>query len=716
VSGNDFLSEVAATDAISLLEDNDSVSDSEDDGEFSDESDDNAIDDVDGDDEDEDAGGGGGGGDEYDESDDEDEDQIHRLLESQDQIENIYNCSRVEGMDKRDGLFLICTDNIYIIDDYRRLNSGEIVEVDRSGSEGTWSLANTTTSASSNSLVPQASSSGTTHRCRKWAKDYIRDIFKRRYLLQPVAIEIFSNDGRNYLVVFDAAERDEVYQKLAASISISGSTTEDISGAQSASEAPADTVSSRLDVRMRFTFWRTEDSLLSHTTQKWQQGTISNFQYLVYLNTLAGRSYNDLTQYPVFPWVLSDYESETLDLADTSVYRDLSKPMGALTNARAGEFAQRFEIWEPEENNGVPKFHYGTHYSSAGVVLYYLIRLEPFTQHFLRLQSGHFDVADRLFYSVNETWQSAAGYTINLADVKELIPEFYYLPEMFQNSNRFDLGVKQTGERIDNVVLPPWAKGNPHEFVRVMRQALESEHVSEHLHEWIDLVFGVRQQGREAEEALNVFYYLTYEGAINIAEIADPVERAATIAQINNFGQTPKQLFHKPHPQRQNCSALPRVAIIHTLLSPLLDKTVVVDRGEPVGSMRFAGDRLLMIGVNKVIVSTRGTPKIAQWGFLDNSIRLRQGDNDRVIGVLESPHIGAVTCVCTTDDGYLMCSGGEDSIITVHRCNSDGHKGSVFELCGKLTAHLLPVTSVAVSRAYSIIATGSEDRTCIVCS
>jgi hypothetical protein len=27
----------------------------------------------------------------------------------------------------------------------------------------------------------------------------------------------------------------------------------------------------------------------------------------------------------------------------------------------------------------VPPFHYGTHYSAAGVVLYYLIRLEPFT-------------------------------------------------------------------------------------------------------------------------------------------------------------------------------------------------------------------------------------------------------------------------------------------------------------------------------------------------
>lgn len=41
-----------------------------------------------------------------------------------------------------------------------------------------------------------------------------------------------------------------------------------------------------------------------------QRGEISNFQYLMHLNTLAGRSYNDLMQYPVFPWVLADYDSE----------------------------------------------------------------------------------------------------------------------------------------------------------------------------------------------------------------------------------------------------------------------------------------------------------------------------------------------------------------------------------------------------------------------
>ncbi len=69
--------------------------------------------------------------------------------------------------------------------------------------------------------------------------------------------------------------------------------------------------------------------------------------------------------------------------------------------------------------------------------------------------------------------------------------------------------------------LPPWAKGSPDEFVRLQREALECDHVSEHLHDWIDLIFGYKQRGRAAEAAANVFYYLTYEGAVELDDILD---------------------------------------------------------------------------------------------------------------------------------------------------------------------------------------------------
>ena len=51
---------------------------------------------------------------------------------------------------------------------------------------------------------------------------------------------------------------------------------------------------------------------------RWRRREISNFDYLMFLNTVACRSYNDLGQYPVMPWVLKNYTSDNIDLSDPS--------------------------------------------------------------------------------------------------------------------------------------------------------------------------------------------------------------------------------------------------------------------------------------------------------------------------------------------------------------------------------------------------------------
>lgn len=60
-------------------------------------------------------------------------------------------------------------------------------------------------------------------------------------------------------------------------------------------------------------------------------------------NSLADRTCHDLTQYPVFPWVLSDYVSETINLNDPKYYRDLTKPIGALNEDRLKQLLERYE-------------------------------------------------------------------------------------------------------------------------------------------------------------------------------------------------------------------------------------------------------------------------------------------------------------------------------------------------------------------------------------
>ena len=492
-------------------------------------------------------------------SDDEEKEKIQRMLENGDKIEAMYNCDRIDGMIKHKGIFVLSSkQSFYIIDGYEIEYEGNteiLQEIKINNQPSMWKVEDNEEDENNRNyqiVIEKTNEKHETneetnknptvmkHTCKKWSYEDIKDIYKRRYLLRPVAIEIFMQDGKNHLISFDANKVGMIFNylsnkiiKLANKVVINEyndklqSNNTHLLGITMAQQEEQQQQGNTNRFGLNLNVGALSRFLKKETiTQKWVQGQISNFQYLMHLNIIGCRSYNDLTQYPVFPWILSDYDSEYLNLNDPKIYRDLSKPMGAIYDQRANEFQLRYENWEPDEQEGVPKWHYGSHYSSAGIVLYYLIRQESFTQQYIHhLQSGRFDVPDRLFHSIKETWLSAAGATMNLSDVKELIPEFFYSPEFLLNKNKFNFGTRQTKEVVDNVELPRWAKGSVFEFIRIHRLALESEYVSSHLHEWIDLIFGYKQQGKPAADALNVFYYLTYEGTIDIDKITDPIEK-----------------------------------------------------------------------------------------------------------------------------------------------------------------------------------------------
>nr|XP_023875242.1 BEACH domain-containing protein C2-like isoform X4 [Quercus suber]XP_023875243.1 BEACH domain-containing protein C2-like isoform X4 [Quercus suber] len=293
-----------------------------------------------------------------------------------------------------------------------------------------------------------------------WLMSSLHQIYSRRYLLRRSALELFMVDRSNFFFDFGSVEgRRNAYRAIVQA------RPPHLNNIYLATQRP--------------------DQLLKRTQlmERWARWEISNFEYLMQLNTLAGRSYNDITQYPVFPWILSDYSSKSLDLADPSSYRDLSKPVGALNPDRLKKFQERYSSFEDPV---IPKFHYGSHYSSAGTVLYYLVRVKPFTTLSIQLQGGKFDHANRMFSDIAGTWN---GILEEMSDVKELVPELFYLPETLTNENSIDFGTTQLGGKLDSVELPPWAE-NPIDFIHKHRMALESEHVSAHLHEWIDLIFG----------------------------------------------------------------------------------------------------------------------------------------------------------------------------------------------------------------------------------
>ncbi|KAK7234103.1 aggrephagy protein [Aureococcus anophagefferens] len=392
-----------------------------------------------------------------------------------------------------------------------------------------------------------------------------------------------------------------------------------------------------------------DDRLLSDATRAWQTKELDNFSYLALLNQVADRSLHDLSQYPVFPWVVADYESERLDLDDPKTFRDLTKPVGALCPRRLANFRERYahmpgvaapskgpEVVRaptraqsrgaasgaaaartsflaanerfrgllndkfqplarrfsaatgapppppappPPEGDEFPRaedaakpedapFLYGTHYSTPGYVLFFLVRCVP--EYMLCLQNGKFDAADRMFDSVRDAWTSVRAAS---TDLKELIPEFYDGDgEFLVNGRNVPLGVTQAGERLGDVKLPPWAR-NPADFVKRCRAALESDYVSARLHHWIDLVFGCKQRSIDDD---NVFHPLTYEGTVDLDKVGEERERTALELQIDEFGQTPRKLFFAPHVRRDG-------ELLETPPPPASesdddDETVLVDR------------------------------------------------------------------------------------------------------------------------------------------
>ncbi|XP_074485532.1 lipopolysaccharide-responsive and beige-like anchor protein isoform X2 [Sebastes fasciatus] len=543
----------------------------------------------------------------------------------------------------------------------------------------------------------------------KWLFTEIRAIFSRRYLLQNTALEIFMANRTAVMFNFpDAATVKKVVHSLP-----------------------------RVGVGTNFGLPQTRRISLAtpkqlfkaaNMTQRWQRREISNFDYLIFLNTVSGRTYNDLNQYPVFPWVITNYDSEELDLTLPSNFRDLSKPIGALNPKRAAFFSDRFESWEDEQ---VPKFHYGTHYSTSSFTMMWLLRMEPFTTFFLNFQGGKFDHADRTFSSVSRAWRNCQRDT---SDVKELIPEFYYLPEMFVNANSYNLGVTEDSTLVSDVELPPWAK-SPEEFVRINRLALESEFVSCQLHQWIDLIFGYKQQGPEATRALNVFYYLTYEGAVNLSSISDPMLREAVESQIRSFGQTPCQLLIEPHPPRSSAMQVYLLLQTPMMFTEQMQQDVIMvlkfPSNSPVSHVAantqpgLTSPAIITVTANRIFSVNKwhgltghqsSTVQDQQYQLpveIDPLIASNVGSHRRQISDLldQSIQISSQCFIITADNRFILLCGFWDKSFRVYSTDTGKLSQIVF-------GHRDVVTCLARSESYiggdCYVLSGSRDATLLL--
>eukprot|EP00958_Prasinococcus_capsulatus_P000819 scaffold60_cov382-Prasinococcus_capsulatus_cf.AAC.7 len=241
----------------------------------------------------------------------------------------------------------------------------------------------------------------------------------------------------------------------------------------------------------------------------WRSGALSNLDYLLALNALAGRRYGDRAFHPVVPWVI-DMTRDPEECSEHGGWRDLCKTKWRLTKGD--------EQLDMTYNSSETPHHISDELLSELSVCIYSAR---------RLPLAVLKRIVRANYEPNEypaTMERLYQWTPD-----ECIPEFYTTTSIFKSVHRemSDLGV------------PPWAQ-SLEDFVAKHRQALEGEHVSNSLHEWIDLTFGYKLSGEAAVEAKNVGLPLSSGQYMH--------------------GRGRCQLFTLPHPRRSSVQILPMLA------------------------------------------------------------------------------------------------------------------------------------------------------------
>ena len=296
---------------------------------------------------------------------------------------------------------------------------------------------------------------------------------------------------------------------------------------------------------------------LSNKINEWANWKISNFELLMFFNIVSNRSFYDITQYPVFHWTIKNYKDSKIP-SETDL-RDFNLPVGMLEidEERSKKRKKKFIDEYIESGFEVGKNrHYGSHYSNPLYVSHYLTRLFPIVHIHIEFQGDKFDDPNRLFFSIKNSFYCA---TTQQGDVREIVPQFYYMPEMFLNINNLNMGKRIDENKnylaVDNVEVPKWSN-DVFDFICKMKEILENDEVSYKINEWIDLIFGYKQTGKEAEICGNVFEYNTYEDNINL-DAQDKANRSYLMRKVE-FGLTPSQVLSKQMFYRFSKEALKR--------------------------------------------------------------------------------------------------------------------------------------------------------------
>ena len=411
---------------------------------------------------------------------------------------------------------------------------------------------------------------------------------ERYYLFENASIEIFTKDNKSYFFQFEAERKKKIFiEKINKNLE-------------------------NLQILEK-----------KKIIKDWEKGKISNLEYLMKINLLANRTLRDVSLYPVFPWLTKENDiiekkndkENLIDLPEKKIeksklhnfkkyienieskLRPLNTPMGLLeiterAKKRKLNYINMYAISmeqfneskynikfnkKNESDKNVPIYDndltvlyndpnvsfeeipyiYGSHFSNPAYISHYLIRIFPFTNIGIEIQGNSFDSPDRLFININKSF---IGSSTEKGDIRELIPQFFFLPEMFVNLNKFNFGSLQKvglektdstifiqnlfnlGNEVNDCLIPYYADNDPYKFIIIYRKVLESAKIN--IEDWINFIFGEFSYGKKAQDKGNIFMSYCYDGVVE-KRIKENKSLKRICCRLNELGCNPLLVFDK---------------------------------------------------------------------------------------------------------------------------------------------------------------------------
>ena len=275
-----------------------------------------------------------------------------------------------------------------------------------------------------------------------------------------------------------------------------------------------------------------------------------NYDILTLVNIFSNRSFRDVFQYPVFP-TLYDIINEKREMDEHIGFQNITPE----SIERKNLFLTSYITYSEENKFDEEICLFNIHYSNPSFLFNYLLRVFPYSFLAIEFQGKNFDDPNRLFYSVESELINTLE---DKSDLREMIPELFYMIELFYNKNNIFFEKPSDGKIIDNVeirknenicgddsdsVSETKRMENFSKFLCTMRTSLEK---NKRIHRWIDLIFGIKQKSYNLSEQESYQYY---EKCSEIIFKNDPkILEDKLIMEKVNLGLLPYQLFSQKFP------------------------------------------------------------------------------------------------------------------------------------------------------------------------